>query len=75
MRKYEIHNQVTGLSEEANSFEEALVLQQRIKQDYLEFQKNLFLITVATQNSDNSWTYALADGNGEPIVSPTSSNE
>jgi hypothetical protein len=68
MRKYQIHNQVTGLSEEAPTFQDALALQARIKQDYLEFNKSLFDITVVTQNNDGSWTYAASDENGEPIV-------
>ena len=71
MRKYEIHNQVTGLSEEAPTFQDALTLQERIKQDYLEFQKGLFAITVLTQNEDGSWTYAVSDDNGNPIPPPT----
>ena len=68
MRKYEIHNQVTGLLEEAPTFQDALTLQERIKQDYLEFQKALFVITVVTQNEDGSWTYALSDENGNPVT-------
>jgi hypothetical protein len=68
MRKYEIHNQVTGLLEEAQTFEDALVLQERIKQDYLKFNESLFVITVLTQNEDGSWTQTLADENGDPVV-------
>jgi hypothetical protein len=68
MRKYKVHNQVTGLSEEVSTFQDALVLQERIKQDYLEFNKGLFDITVLTQNEDGSWTYALSDENGNPVI-------
>ena len=68
MRKYQIHNQITGLSEEAPTFQDALVLQERIKQDYLEFVKGLFDITVIDQNEDGSWTYRLADENGNPVI-------
>lgn len=74
-RKYSIHNQVTGLLEEAQTFEEVLVLQERIKQDYLEFNKDLFLITVLVENEDGSWTQTLADENGNPIVAPVDENE
>lgn len=70
MRKYEIHNQVTGLQEEASNFQDALTLQARIKQDYLEFNKNLFTITVLDQNEDGSWIQRVSDENGEPIVPP-----
>jgi hypothetical protein len=68
MRKYQIHNQITGLSEEAPTFQDALVLQERIKQDYLEFVKVLFDITVLDQNEDGSWTYRLSDENGNPVT-------
>jgi len=74
-RIYEVHNQVTGLLEQAQTFEDALVLQERIKQDYLEFNKELFLIAVSTQNEDGSWTQALADENGNPVVAPVDENE
>ena len=70
MRKYQIHNQVTGLSEEAPTFQDALILRERIKQDYLEFVKGLFDITVLTQNEDGSWTYAASDENGDPVIIP-----
>jgi hypothetical protein len=67
-KKYEIHNQVTGLLEEASSFEEALVLQERIKQDFLKFNEGLFQITVLVQNSNGSWTQSLSDNQGNPVV-------
>jgi hypothetical protein len=68
MRKYQIHNQMTGHSEEAPNFQEALALQERIKQDYFEYIKDIFAITVIDQNEDGSWTYRLADGNGNPVT-------
>jgi hypothetical protein len=71
MRKYEIHNQVTGLSEEASTFQDALILQEKIKQDFLNHYKDIFNITVLDQNADGSWTYAASDENGEPIFSST----
>jgi hypothetical protein len=70
MRKYEIHNQVTGQQEEAPTFQDALILQARIKQDYLEFHKDLFTITVLDQNKDGSWIQRVSDENGEPIIPP-----
>lgn len=66
-KKYEIHNQITGLLEEASTFDEALVLQERIKQDFLKFNDGLFLITVLVQNEDGSWAQSVADENGDPI--------
>lgn len=66
--KYSIHNQTTGLQEEAQTFEDAKILQQRIKNEYLEFNKSLFTITVLVQNEDGSWTQSVADENGNPII-------
>jgi capsid protein len=67
-KKYEIHNQLTGLLEEAQTFEEAKVLQARIKAEYLATLENLFNISVLVQNEDESWTQSVADENGYPIV-------
>jgi hypothetical protein len=66
--KYEVHNQLTGLPEEASSFEEAKVLQNRIRAEYIASIENCFVISVLIQNEDGSWTQSLADENGEPIV-------
>lgn len=65
--KYEIHNQLTGKLEEALSFEEAKILQAKIRADYIASIEDLFLITVLVQNEDGSWTQSVADSNGEPI--------
>ena len=65
-KKYEIHNQVTGLLEQAATYEDALVLQQRIRDDYLKFNEGLFTITVLVQNEDGSWTQSASDENGNP---------
>lgn len=67
-KRYEVHNQVTGLLESADTYEDALILQARIKQDYLEFQKGLFAISVLVKNPDGTWTQSLADENGDPLV-------
>lgn len=67
--KYECHNQLTGLLEEAPSFEEAKVLRDRLKAEYIAALVDpLFLISVLVQNENGSWTQALADKNGYPIV-------
>lgn len=66
--KYAIHNQLTGLQEEALTFEDAKILQARIKADYLASIEVLFTITVLVQNEDESWTQSVADENGYPIV-------
>jgi hypothetical protein len=75
VKKYEIHNQVTGLLESADTFEEALVLQAKIKQEYLEFQKDLFVISVLEELPDGSWRQGLSDAEGNMLkpVSPYTS--
>jgi hypothetical protein len=67
-KKYSIHNQLTGLQEEALTFEDAKILQDKIRQDYYKTIEGLFTITVLVQNEDNSWTQSVSDENGNPIV-------
>jgi hypothetical protein len=66
-QKYLIHNQLTGLQEEALTFEDAKILQETIRQAYYETIQGLFTITVMVENSDASWTQSVADENGNPI--------
>jgi len=65
-RKWAVHNQITGLQEELDSFE-------AIKARRLEIieESRLFDITVLVQNEDGSWTQTLADTNGDPIIPTT----
>lgn len=65
-RKWAVHNQVTGLQEELDSFE-------AIKARRLEIieESRLFDITVLVQNEDETWTQTLADANGDPVPAPT----
>jgi hypothetical protein len=67
-KKYSIHNQLTGLQEETLTFEDVKALQQRLKQEWLEYNTGLFTITVLVENEDGSWTQSVADDNGEPII-------
>lgn len=67
-QKYSIHNQLTGLQEEAVTFEDAKILQARIKADYLTSIEGLFTITVLVQNEDGSWTQSVSDESGNPAV-------
>ena len=71
-QKYLIHNQLTGLQEEALTFADAKVLQATIREAYLATIEGLFTITVSVQNEDGSWTQSVADENGEPIIVPIS---
>ena len=66
--KYEVYNQLTGLPEETSSFEEAKLLQNRIRAEYIASIESCFPISVLIQNEDGSWTQTIADENGEPIV-------
>ena len=67
-KKYNIHNQLTGLQEEALTFEDVKILQEQIKQAYYDSIQGLFTITVLVENGDGSWTQSVADENGEPII-------
>ena len=60
--KWAIHNRITGLQEELDSFE-------AIKTRRLEIieESHLFDITVLVQNEDETWTQTLADANGDPV--------
>jgi hypothetical protein len=65
-RKWAVHNQITGLQEELDSFE-------AMKARRLEIieESHLFDITVLVQNEDETWTQTLADANGDPVPPPT----
>lgn len=67
--KYEVYNQLTGLVEEASTFENAKILQTKIRADYISTIEGLFDISVLVQNEDGSWTQARADSEGNPVVS------
>lgn len=74
MKKYEIHNQLTGLSEESSTFEGAKILQDRLLNEYVSHVRNsLFRISVLIQNTDGSWTQGVSDDFGEMIPSLDSS--
>lgn len=75
IRKYQVHNQLKGCLEDADTFEDAKKLQERLRLEYLDSLKGIFAITVMTKNSDDSWTQAIADENGNPIVFTEPTNE
>jgi len=69
MIKYEVHNQLTGLNEEASTFEDAKILKERLREEYIEqLVDPLFNITVMVQNEDDSWTQSVADEVGYPVL-------
>jgi hypothetical protein len=64
-RKWLVHNQITGLQEERDSFDAIKVRRLEIIEE-----SHLFDITVMVKNEDNTWTQSLADENGDPIAPP-----
>ena len=66
--KYQVTNQLTGIQEFADSFEEALKLQARLRDEYLKTLDPLFAMTVLVENEDGSWTQSLADEHGNPVI-------
>jgi hypothetical protein len=69
-KKYQIHNQITGIAEEANSFADIKVTQSRVREEYLANLESIFAITVLVENENGSWTQSICDENGEPVVQP-----
>lgn len=68
MIKYEIHNQLTGLIEEAKTFEDAKILRTRLREEYIQkLVDPLFQITVLIQNENGSWTQTISDDQGLPV--------
>lgn len=67
-KKYEVHNQITGLNDEAATFKEAKELQEKNLNEYFNIIKNnLFCITVLVEQENGSWEQSLADDKGNPI--------
>lgn len=65
--QYEVPNQLTGISERVNTWEEALALRNKMITDYLTNLSGIFNISILVQNEDGSWTQSVADNNGLPI--------
>ena len=65
-RKYEIGNQLTGISDSADTFEQIKITREKNIADFIEYL-GCFKITVLEQNIDGSWVQSLADENGNPI--------
>jgi hypothetical protein len=66
--KYEINNPMTGIQEEALSFEEAKQIKANLEEEYIvKIVRPAFSITVLVQNEDGSWTQSLADDEGKAI--------
>ena len=49
-KKYLVHNQITGLQEEAQTYAEAKVLRARLLQEYLDFNNQTFKIRMLVEN-------------------------
>jgi len=70
MKKYNVFNQLTGKAEEASTYENALTLQTKIRNDYYASIEGLFTITVLVKNEDETWTQSVSDNQGNPIINP-----
>ena len=67
MRRYEVHNQLTGELETASTWTDAQILKQRLRNEYIVDRVDpLFQITILVENEDGSWTQSLADNDGNP---------
>ena len=66
--KYQIHNQLTGMTEETTTFAEMCIVQERIKLEYFASLTDLFTITILVENENGSWTQSACDENGEVII-------
>jgi len=70
MRRYEVHNQLTGELETALTWSDAQTLKDRLRTEYIVDRVDpLFQITVLVGNEDGSWTQSLADSHGNPASS------
>lgn len=67
IRKYQVENQITGIANEANTFEEIKQIREQNVAEFLA-HTGLFRITILVQNEDASWTQTVCDENGEPII-------
>lgn len=68
MRKYEVPNQLTGISEEVATFQEAVALRTQLRDQFIADRVDpLYVITVLVQNEDGTWTQSVADENGDPV--------
>lgn len=69
LKKYEVHNQLTGVLEEAATWFEAQQLRDRLRGEYIAHMVDpLFPISVLVENEDGSWTQSVADDSGEPTT-------
>jgi hypothetical protein len=70
-KKYEVHNQLTGMLEEVQIWGDAQQLRARLRDEYIARMVDpLFQISVLVQNENGSWTQSLANDDGEPITTP-----
>ena len=70
MKKYNVFNQLTGKAEEVSTYEEALTLKEKIRNDYYASIEGLFTITVLVKNEDDTWTQSISDNQGNPLINP-----
>lgn len=67
-KKYELWDQVLGVTHEAATWEEMQSVVAAAKETWLQHCASIFIPSVLTQNEDGSWTYAAADANGDAVI-------
>jgi hypothetical protein len=66
-RKYQVENQITGIADEADTFDE--IKQIRLQNlDKFALHAGYFVITILEQNEDGAWVQSVPDENGDPII-------
>ncbi len=67
IRKYQVENQITGIPDEAETFEEIKLIREKNLAD-LVAHAGIFVITILIQNDDGAWVQSVPDENGDPII-------
>ena len=69
--RYQIPNQITGISDHADTWAEALEVKQRNINAYVEHTAgDLFPITILIENADATITQRRCDDAGNPLPTP-----
>lgn len=67
-RKFFVSNHATGVMDEVDTLDEAIVLRDQAKADFLASMASAFQISVGVQLPSGAWVQAAADDQGQPVV-------
>jgi hypothetical protein len=67
IRKYQVENQITGIADEADSFEEIKQIREQNIANFL-VHTGAFVITILVQNEDGAWVQSVPDANGDLVI-------